>query len=192
MQGLLSSQLRGSPPTQAPPKHVSCVVQGLPSSHSSVLLVLTHPEAESQASVVQGFESSQSGAGPPTQVPPAQVSLVVQALASSHSSVLLALTHPEVGAQLSVVQGFESSQSGAGPPIHSPAAQVSFVVQALASSQSRVLLALTHPEVGSQLSVVQGFASSQSGAGPPAQAPATQVSLVVQALASSQTSELGV
>ena len=89
MHGLPSSQLSGAPPTQAPPAHVSLVVQGLASSQAAVLSVWTHPVAGSQLSSVQMFPSSQSVEGPPTQTPPAHVSWVVQALASSHATVLL-------------------------------------------------------------------------------------------------------
>jgi hypothetical protein len=55
----------------------------------AVLLVWTHPEAGIQASSVHGLPSAQSGAGPPTQVPPLQASCVVHALPSSQGAVLL-------------------------------------------------------------------------------------------------------
>src|SRR5687767_3117197 len=48
-----------------------------------------------------------------------------------------------------------------------------------------------HPVVGLQVSVVQGSLSSQESAGPPVQAPAAlQLSVVVQALLSSQGAPL--
>src|SRR2546430_916892 len=48
------------------------------------------------------------------------------------------------------------------------------------------LLVCTQPLVGSHASLVHTLPSSQLGAGPPAQAPARQVSLSVQALPSLQ------
>jgi hypothetical protein len=52
-------------------------------------LSCTHPMAGSHESLVQGFESSQESAGPPTQTPLLHVSLVVQAFASLQDAVLL-------------------------------------------------------------------------------------------------------
>src|SRR5438093_10959314 len=100
------------------------------------------PEVGSQVSLVQTLPSSQSGAAPRTPAPPAQVSLVVQALASSQGDVLLAWTHPVCGSQVSSVQTFASSQEPGlfGEPAQMPLLQVSFEVQALASSQGAVLL----------------------------------------------------
>jgi hypothetical protein len=47
--------------------------------------------------------------------------------------------HPVPGLHASSVQAFASSHEGAAPPTHEPAEQVSFVVQAFASSQATVL-----------------------------------------------------
>src|SRR5262249_52013196 len=69
--------------------------------------------------------------------------------------------------------------------------QASFTVQVLPSSQGTVLFACVQPTAGSQASSVQRLPSLQSGAGPPTQVPATQVSPVVQALPSSQGPTLG-
>src|SRR6266849_2885098 len=186
VQTLPSSQLGAGPPTQVPPLHASLVVQAFPSLHGLVLLVCTQPVSGLQASVVQTLPSSQLGAGPPTQVPPLQVSLVVQAFPSLQGLVLLVCTQPVAGLQLSSVQTLPSSQLGAGPPTHAPPAQVSLVVQAFPSLQGLVLLTCVHPLAGLQPSVVQTFPSSQLGAGPPTHAPAAQVSLVVQAFPSLQ------
>src|SRR5439155_21998801 len=79
VQGLPSSQSGGAPPTQLPPLQVSLVVQASPSSQGSVLFVWVQPLVGSQPSVVQALLSSQLGGAPPTQLPPLQVSLVVQA-----------------------------------------------------------------------------------------------------------------
>ncbi len=134
--------------------------------------------------------SSQSGAAPPTQAPAEQRSVVVQASPSAQASVLFVCTQPSESSQLSVVHTLSSSQSGATPPAHDLLLHVSAVVQALASSQGRVLAALTQPCVGSQLSVVHRLLSSQSGATPPWQTPLEQVSLSVHALPSSHATVL--
>src|SRR5206468_585165 len=82
-------------------------------------------------------------------------------------------------------------QAAVVTPVHCPPEQVSGKVQALASSQGRVLFMCAQPLAGLQLSVVQTLLSSQLGGGPPTQAPLEQVSLVVQALLSLQAVPLG-
>src|SRR6266849_1382115 len=190
VQTLPSSQLGAGPPTQVPPLHASLVVQAFPSLHGLVLLVCTQPVSGLQASVVQTLPSSQLGAGPPTQVPPLQVSLVVQAFPSLQGLVLLVCTQPVAGLQLSSVQTLPSSQLGAGPPTHAPPAQVSLVVQAFPSLQGLVLLMCTQPVAGLHESSVQTLLSLQLGAGPPTHVPPAQVSFVVQAFPSSQEAVL--
>src|SRR5205823_13366057 len=86
VQTLPSLQLGAEPPTQTPPAQVSAVVQALPSVQGAVLGVFRQPVAGSQASSVQTLPSLQLSAGPPTQTPPAQVSVVVQALPSLHAA----------------------------------------------------------------------------------------------------------
>src|SRR5436309_13966084 len=106
---------------------MSVVVQALPSSQGAVLFVCAQPVAGVQESLVQGLPSLQFGAAPPTQLPAAQASFVVQALPSSQGAVLLVWTHPVAGMQESVVQGLPSSQFGVGPPPQPPEAPVGFV-----------------------------------------------------------------
>ena len=185
MQTLPSSQPRGDPPTQTPALQASEVVQALPSLQEAVLLTWTQPDAGSQLSSVHTFPSSQLRAGPPTQAPAAQRSPVVQASPSLHGAVLCAWTQPAAGSQLSSVQTLPSSQPRGDPATQTPPLQESTVVHGLPSLQEAVLLAWAQPEAGSQLSSVHTFPSSQSGAGPPTQAPPLQVSAVVQASASS-------
>lgn len=144
-----------------------------------------HPVGGTQLSLVQAFPSLQFVGGPLWHVPPAHVSPVVHALPSSHGALLLAYTQPLAGSQLSSVQTLWSSHSSGAPGAQNPSAQVSFVVQALPSSQGAVLSVCTHPFSGSQLSSVQVFPSSQFGAGPPTQIPLLHVSLVVHASSSS-------
>jgi hypothetical protein len=88
------------------------------------------------------------------------------------------------------VHGLLSLQTGAEPPTQTLAAQVSLVVQASPSLQLAVLALKTQPLAGLQLSSVHRLLSSQTGAEPPTQALSAQVSLVVQALPSSQLTEL--
>jgi len=70
--------------------------------------------------------------------------------------------------------------------VHTPATQVSFVVQALQSSHGALLFEWAQPVAGLHESFVHTSPSLQSGPGPPWHAPATQVSPVVHALPSSQ------
>ena len=184
VQPLLSLQSSGGPLPHAPPLQVSVVVQTSPSLHGALLLALMHPVVGLQLSSVQPLLSLQSGGGPPTQAPPLQVSLVVQASPSLHGTLLLLWTHPVAGLQLSLVQTLLSSQSGAAPPRQPPPPHVSLVVQAFPSSHGALLLVWAQPVAGLQLSLVQTLLSLQSGGGPPTQVPPLQVSPVVQALPS--------
>jgi hypothetical protein len=144
----------------------------------------THPFAGSQLSSVQGLPSLQVGAAPPTHLPPAHRSDVVQALPSSQALVLLATMQPVEVSHESSVQGFLSSQVMV-VPVHLPATQWSLLVQALLSLQAFALsLVNTQPLAGAHESSVQGFLSSQANAAPPTHALFAQVSLVVQALLS--------
>jgi hypothetical protein len=180
---LSSSQFTDAPP-QAPPAQVSLVVHAFPSSQGWELLALVHPVAESHPSSVHPLLSSQFGGAPPTQTPKLQTSFVVQALPSLQEALLLVNTQPCAGTQVSVVQTLPSLHTGAAPPTHAPAEQVSFVVQALPSSQAAVLFTFAQPDVGWQESSVQTLPSLQLGGGPPTHEPKAQVSLVVHALPS--------
>src|SRR3990172_3473892 len=181
-----SSQLGAGPPTQIPPSQASPVVQASPSMQGAVLFTWTQPVAGSQLSSVHTLPSSQSGAGPPTQIPPAQASLEVQASPSLQDEVLFGWTQPRAGSQLSSVQTFPSSQMRAGPPTHVPPAQASPVVQASPSLHGAVLFTWAQPVAGSQPSSVHTLPSSQLGAGPPTHVPPAQASPVVQASPSLQ------
>ena len=190
VHGLASSQSGAAPPTHMPPEHVSPVVHASPSSQGSVLSTFRQPRTESQESSVQGLASSQSGAAPPTQTPAAQVSPVVQALPSSHDSMLSTLTQPRTESHESLVHGLPSSQSSGAPPTHDPPEQVSSIVHASPSSHGSELSVLTHPVAGSHVSSVQMLPSSQSAGAPPTQVPAAHVSPTVQASPSSHGSVL--
>jgi len=160
-------------------------VHALPSSHGLVLLTCVQPLAGLHPSVVQPLPSSQFGAGPPTQLPPAQVSFVVHALPSLQGFELLVCVQPLLGLHPSVVQTLPSSQFGAGPPTQLPPVHVSFVVHALLSLHGLLLFTCVQPLAGLQPSVVQTLPSSQFGAGPPWQLPPAHASFVVHALPSS-------
>ena len=69
------------------------------------------------------------------QVPPWQMSPVVQALPSSQAFELLRNAHPLAGLHESVVQAFPSLQLTDPPLTHAPPWQLSPVVQASLSSQ---------------------------------------------------------
>jgi hypothetical protein len=91
-------------------------------------------------SSVQMLPSLQVGGGPPRHTPLEQASAVVQAFPSSHGSVLFVWAQPDAGLHESSVQTLPSSQFGGGPPTQVPLEHVSFVVQALPSSQGSALL----------------------------------------------------
>jgi hypothetical protein len=190
VQTFPSSQFGAAPPAQLPPEHVSFVVQALPSSQGAELSVWTHPVAGSQVSSVQTLPSLQFGGAPPTQLPPEQVSFVVQALPSLHEAVLFVWTHPVAGLHESSVQPFPSLQLGGSPPTQAPPKHVSFVVQALPSLQDAVLFVCTQPVAGLHESSVQTFPSLQFGGTPPTQLPPEHVSFVMQALPSSHAAVL--
>ncbi len=186
VQGFLSSQTVGSPGWQLPPWHASPLVQALLSVHATVLLVWVQPPTKVQPSSVHRLPSSQFGPPAPLHRPPPQMSPVVHALASSQTAVLFACAQPLLGAQLSSVQAFLSSQLVAGPPEQRPPLQVSPLVHALPSSQAALLLLCIQPVLASQASSVHAFASSQLTAGPPWQTPPWQLSALVHGLPSLQ------
>jgi hypothetical protein len=100
------------------------------------------------------------------------------------SSATARLRQPLVGSQLSVVQGFSSSQLTCWPP-QVPPLQTSPAVQALPSSHATPMAVALQPLVGSQKSKVHGLLSWQATVAP-LHKPPVQVSLEVQALLSVQ------
>src|SRR5262249_40074713 len=136
----------------------------LPSLHAvpSRSGVCVQPSEGLQLSSVQGLPSSQLGGGPPAQLPALQVSLVVQALPSSHEELLFEWWHPLGGSHEASVQPLLCAQSGAEPPTQMPSAHRSDVVQALPSLQPLVLKAVTgHVPAPSQVALsVHGLPSS--------------------------------
>jgi hypothetical protein len=185
VQTLLSLQFGAAPPTHVPPEHLSVVVQAFPSSQEAVLFACVQPVAGEHESFVQTLLSLQFGAAPPTQVPPAQVSPVVQAFPSSQAMPLLACAQPVAGTQESVVQELPSSQFGAAPPTQVPVAlQASAVVQALPSVHPLPAGSCAVQFFPASLQLSEQFPSpSGPGQGLPVwtlQAPAEQVSVPLQ------------
>src|SRR5262249_5967895 len=156
VHGFWSLHVFGAPGVHWPPLQASPSVQPSSSSHGAVLLVAKQPGLESQRSSVQGLRSLHTTGVPAAQWPPLQTSPLVQALPSSHGTLLLGFSHPLLGLQLSSVHGLLSTQSGGGPPWQEPPEQVSPVVQAVLLLHGSVLFANTHPGPGMQLSSVQG------------------------------------
>jgi hypothetical protein len=133
-----SGHVRSAPPTQAPPLHVSLVVQALPSSQDPATGADVHPVAGLQVSTVHALPSSGQVRACPPHVPPLHVSFVVQALPSLQAPVFGVDEHPVVGLQLSVVHTLPSSaQTTGAPPVQAAAAPVQTPgwVHALPSSQ---------------------------------------------------------
>src|SRR5438093_13612544 len=97
---------------QVPPRQAPLWVQRLPSSQAvrSARVVCVQPVAGSQPSAVQLLLSLQLGGGPPTQLPPEQVSAVVQALPSSHDAGLFVCVEAVAGSQGAVVRRLLASQ----------------------------------------------------------------------------------
>ena len=169
---------------------------------------------------MQGTPSSATGSALSWQPATAsQVSTPVQYSPSSQLPSLTAFTITSlISSQLSTVQATPSSGSGSAlswqpsnwsqlstPVQNSPSSQkaslTAFTITSLISSQLSTVQATlssatgsalsTQPRIVSQLSTpVQNSPSSHTGAIPPTQAPATQVSAVVQASESSQASVL--
>ena len=184
VQPSASSQFLPGPAPQIPPEQASSTLHGFPSLHGAVLSVCLHPVRGSHASSVHGLPSPHAGGGPPTQLPPAQLSFVVQASSSLQGRALFACTQPVAGLHESVVQTLPSPQA-MNAPVQLPAAHASPLVQALPSLQGSLLFVWTHPLAGLQESSVHGFASPQTRASPPHE-PAAQWSFVVHAFPSLQ------
>jgi hypothetical protein len=130
VQTFPSSQGNGVPAWQVPPEQTSPCVQASPSVQLRELAGNTHPVSGSQMSSVQTSLSSQRAesaekthpvaglhqswvqsipslqgrGGPAVQLPPEQMSLVVQALPSLQGSEFGGKTQPVAGSQVSSVQ----------------------------------------------------------------------------------------
>src|SRR5262249_59138890 len=111
-----------------PLAHVFSVGQPFLSLEGAVLSVCAQPVAGTQLSSVHTFPSSQLGGAPPTQLPPAHVSFVVQALLSLQGAVLFVCAQPVAGTQLSAVHTFPPSHWHGAPSTQLSPAHMSFVV----------------------------------------------------------------
>src|SRR5262249_51683972 len=99
-----------------PALQVSFAVHVFPSLHGSLLFTWLPLLAELYPSSVHTLFPSQLGAGPPWQVPPPQVSFVVQASPSLQGPVLFECVQPVPELHPSSVHTLVSSQFGGGPP----------------------------------------------------------------------------
>lgn len=157
---------------QTPFVQVSTFVQALPSSHVSVLKSYRQ-RPPWQVSVVQGLWSSHCAG-------------VVQGVQFETATCV----HPEPGAHASVVQASWSSQSGAGPGVHTPPWQVSPDVHALPSSHGKSsgrVGAEQVPSTGLHVPAVWHWSGTGHATGDvPTHAPFRHTSTRVQALPSSQ------
>src|SRR5882724_797870 len=135
----------------------------------------------------------------PVQAPAAQVSGCVQALPSLHGapSGLGGLLHtPDAGLQTPAVWHWSAAVHTMGfVPAQRPASQMSVCVQALPSSHgapSSLAGLLQTPDAGLQAPAVWHWSAAVHTRGlAPTQAPASQVSVCVQALPSLQGAPLG-
>jgi len=187
VQGLLSLQMVGDPPTQLPAVHTSPDVQALPSSQDPVFGAFTQPVAALHESSVQLLLSLQLSGVPALHMPPPQTSMPLHALPSPHGAVLFVKTHPPLaGLHESSVQGLLSSHTVGDVPTQLPAAHTSPDVQALPSSQDPAFGALTQPVAALHESSVQVLLSSQLSGVPALHVPPPQTSLPLHALPSPQ------
>src|SRR5947208_3101175 len=152
-------------PTQMPASQASVRVQALPSSQpvpSGLAGLLQTPDAGLQMPAVWHWSAAVHTTGlAPTQAPAAQVSVCVQALASSQgapSSLAGLLQTPVAGLQVPAVWHWLAAVHTTGfAPTQAPAWQVSLCVHALPSWHSAPLgLAglLQAPVAGSQVPAV--------------------------------------
>jgi hypothetical protein len=196
VHGLLSSHDTLVPMHVPAALHASPVVHALPSLQLAPTVgAFTQPTADSHESAVHAFPSLQTGGVPLAQTPAAlQTSSPSQRSASAHETPGVGVfEHPVTASHASAVQGFPSSHETV-VPMHAPAAvHASPLVHALASSQGTAGVGVNvQPVAGTQVLVVQAFASSHVRAVPPTQAPpALHVSPVVQRLPSSQAPPMG-
>ena len=190
VQMLLSSQVLASPGAHWPLLQMSPTVHRLPSVHVPLVVAFTQPVAGSQLSAVHGLPSLHTSAAPAMQAPDLHASPRVHALPSEQPASVGWNTQPLSGSQKSMVHALSSEHVVNAPGRHTPVAQLSPTVHALASLHVGVVPLLTQPWAGSQMNAVQTLAAAQSLAMPGWQAPLAHPSLVVQALPSSQGAAL--
>ena len=186
VQPLVSSHGALATPLHVPWLHASSLVHASLSLHAPVTGVCTQPLVGLQLSSVQTLLSSQT-TGVVVHVPATQVSPLVQASPSVHSTALsLVYWQPPVVSHSSVVQGLPSLQFTAVKTLQLLAPHVSPAVQALLSLQVTSLARKTQPPArSSQELSVHGLLSSQPRTAP-RQTPWLHASAVLQALPSSQ------
>jgi len=192
VQTLLSLQLSAVPAVHTPLWQDSLPLHTLPSLQEVPFNtgMFWQPATGSQLSAVQTLLSLQLSAVPGVHTPLWQVSLPLQVLPSPHAVPLATaeFRQPVTGLQVSVVQTLPSLQLSAVPVVHTPAWQVSSPLHTLPSVHDEPFGtgAFWQPAMGSQVSVVQTFASLQLRGVPVVHTPAWQVSLPLHTLPSAQ------
>ena len=125
------------------------------------------------------------------QMPCSHVSLSEQGFSSEQGPSTFSCWHPPPGTQISLVQGFWSSQSSEPMPTQNPELQESPVVHVFWSSHGPLMAAKMHPLDGSHSSSVHGFPSAHGSSMLPLHSPPTQLSLMVQTSPSLQGEVFG-
>src|SRR5438132_1178244 len=196
-------QATGLAPTQAPASQVSVCVQALPSLHGAPLALaglLQMPDAGLQTPAVWHWSAAVQATGlAPTQAPASQVSVCVQGLPSLHGAPLgLAglLQTPDAGLQTPAVWHWSAAVQATGlAPTPARGSYELVCVQALPSLHGAPLSlggSLQTPDAGLQTPAVWHWSAAVHTTGlAPTQAPASQVSVCVQALPSSQGAPSG-
>ena len=181
VHALPSLQTFAPNPVHLPATHTSWSVQRLPSLQLPALSgVNTQPTIGSHLSELHTLPSSQTFLPSPAQTPALQTSPVVHSRPSSHAATLLLIVQPVLLLHASLVQGLASLHTLICGPTQAPSLQISPLVQADKSSQAAAFGKATQPTPESQVSLVQGFLSSQTNAGPAWHLPAWQLSPWVQ------------
>ena len=187
VQGLASSSVSATPLEHCPSEvQISRPLQTVPSSQADNggNGVCATPEIGSQVSAVHAFPSFVSGGGPARQTPaPSHASRPSHTVVLSHAVPKLrgvCRTLPSAKSQVSSVQGLPSSSIGGAPLWQDPVGvQTSPPLHAMPSEHAVPGGSgeWKTPDVGSQVSAVQGFPSSRFGGVPARQIPcASQVS----------------
>ena len=188
-----STGASGVPPPHTPAVHVSPSTQSVPLKQGPPSLAgcaSQMPANSLQTPTLQKLSSEEQSRGtPPAHVPAAHSSPTVQKRPSLQGTVLNVVKHPVTGSQASLVHRLPSLHTSGVPNAHSPLWQVSLPLQMLPSLHEVPLMSGTfaQPVAGSQVSVVQGLESLQTGGAPSVHTPLWQVSLPLQRSPSGQS-----
>lgn len=181
VQGLLSSHESVLMGVHTPPTHRSPWVQAFESEQGTFERgTVVHPVEGLHESLVHALPSSHESALP-WQLPPAHRSPCVQAFESVQGvPSAFTTTQPVIGLHESVVQGLPSLHTSAEPPPHPPSARQTSVTRHRLPELHELPVEGTfrQPEVALHESLVQGFPSLQLTIDP-TQVPFWQASFTV-------------